>query len=76
MHRGNATGAHPVEKTTDLRQMEFKLASRAQREEIVRHRDRLVRRLGHMVSLDDAARDWIQSCAHEWRARFEADWRG
>ncbi len=52
-----------------------RIAGHAQREEIVKHRDILVRRLGRSVSLDDAARDWIKSYAAEWRTRFEARWR-
>jgi hypothetical protein len=55
----------------DRHNLEFKRASRAQREEIVKHRDRMVRSSGRLVSLDDAARDWISSRAAEWRAEFE-----
>lgn len=52
-------------------QIPFKIAHRVQREEIVKHRDKLVRTLGRMVSLDEAARDWIESCAAQWRAKFD-----
>ncbi len=57
----------------DWQKLEFKRASRAQREEIVKHRDRMVRASGRLVSLDDAARDWISSSAAEWRADFEVN---
>lgn len=52
----------------------FKVASQAQREEIVKHQERLVQCYGRAVSLDEAARDWIVSHAAEWRERFEAGW--
>lgn len=75
MHHSKATQTQLAEQATDLRHVKFRLASRAQREEIVKHRDRMVRKLGHLVSLDTAARDWIRSCADEWRANFEAHWQ-
>ena len=56
--------------------LKFHAASQAQREEIIRHRDRLSRRRGCCVSLDEAARDWISSYAAEWRDQFEAHWCG
>lgn len=49
----------------------FKLANRAQRAEICKHRDQLMRRWGRMVSLDEAAMDWIRQYAESWRQRFE-----
>jgi hypothetical protein len=58
-----------------IQERKFHAASRAQREEIMRHRDRLARRRGCSVSLDEAARDWIRSFAAEWRQQFEAHWR-
>ena len=62
--REKALAAHPL--------LPFKIAHRVQREEIVKHRDKLVRTLGRMVSLDEAARDWIESCAAQWRAKFDS----
>ena len=50
----------------------FKLANRAQRAEIFKHRDRLVREWGRLVSLDEAAMDWIRQYAASWRQKFEA----
>jgi len=47
------------------------LANRAQRVEIMKHREALMRRLGRIVSLDEAARDWIDAHAASWRAEFE-----
>jgi hypothetical protein len=61
--------------TTQERDLKFHAASRAQRQEIMRHRERLCRRRKHPVSLDEAARDWIRSYAAEWRRQFEAHWR-
>lgn len=42
---------------------------RSQRSEIIAHRDRMMRRLGRIVSLDEAARDWIPRHAQAWRSR-------
>ena len=64
----------PQEPSTDPILDKFKLANQAQREEILKHRDRLSRLLGRPVSLDEAARDWILCYAAEWRERFEAEW--
>ncbi len=49
----------------------FRLANQAQRAEIVKHREVMMRRLGRIVSLDEAARDWIYTHAASWRAEFE-----
>jgi len=49
----------------------FRLANRAQRAEIMKHREALMRRLGRIVSLDEAVRDWIDAHAASWRAEFE-----
>jgi hypothetical protein len=67
---GTRTSTIPSDRAT-----KFRLASRAQRDEIKKHRERLSRRLGRAVTLDEAARDWILSYAAEWRAKFEAAWR-
>lgn len=49
----------------------FKAANRAQRAEIVGHRDKMMRELGRVVSLDEAAEEWIRNHAAEWRAEFD-----
>lgn len=49
----------------------FRAANRAQRAEIVKHRETMMRCLGRIVSLDEAARDWIQTHAASWREQFE-----
>ena len=71
---GDPVGARPSSLPGD-RATKFRLASRAQRDEIKKHRGRLSQRLGRAVTLDEAARDWILSYAAEWRAKFEAAWR-
>jgi len=43
------------------------LAMRVQRAEIIKHREAMVIRLGRIVCLDEAARDWIPAHAAEWR---------
>lgn len=49
----------------------FRQASRAQRAEIVKHREKMSRRCHRMISLDEAARDWINTSAARWREEFE-----
>jgi hypothetical protein len=62
----------PDQMTATSRRDElFRQASRAQRAEIVKHRDEMSRRCGHTVSLDEAARDWINANAAHWREEFE-----
>ncbi|MBN2559702.1 MAG: hypothetical protein JXQ75_02065 [Phycisphaerae bacterium] len=68
------TGPRAVPRSAEARRDAFRIANRAQRREIVRHRDRLERRFSRAVSLDEAARDWIAIYAAEWRARFDDDW--
>lgn len=58
-----------------MQDLKFHASSQAQREEIIRHRDRLSQHRRRAVSLDEAARDWIGSHAADWRARFEVEWR-
>jgi hypothetical protein len=58
-----------------IHELKFLAASQAQRQEIIRHRDRLSQHRGRAVSLDEAARDWIGNYAADWRARFEVEWR-
>ena len=72
---GDPVGTKKPSSMPGERATKFRLASRAQRDEIKKHRDRLSRRLGRAVTLDEAARDWILSYAAEWRAKFEAAWR-
>jgi hypothetical protein len=57
--------------TTSRRDELFRQASRAQRAEILKHRDEMSRRCGHAISLDEAARDWINANAAHWREEFE-----
>ncbi len=54
-----------------LHQTKQRIANREQRAEIVKHRDRMARKSGRPISLDEAARDWINTFAAEWRAAFE-----
>lgn len=54
------------------RQAMLALAIRDQRAEIMRHLRAMVLRLGQIVTLDEAARDWIPNHAAAWRARHEA----
>ncbi len=75
MHRGGVSRRPPVNQAADWRQMKFRLANRAQRDEIVLHRDKMVHDLGREVSLDEAARDWIATSAVRWREAFEAGWQ-
>ena len=49
----------------------FRRASRAQRAEIVKHREEMSRRCHRLISLDEAARDWIKTNAARWREEFE-----
>jgi len=58
-----------------IQDLKFHASSQAQREEIIRHRNRLSQHRGRAVSLDEAARDWIGGYAADWRARFEVEWR-
>ncbi len=55
------------------RQAMLALAIRHQRAEIMQHLRVLVLRRGEIVTLDEAARDWIPNHAAAWRARHEAD---
>ncbi|HVP10226.1 MAG TPA: hypothetical protein VMV94_03460 [Phycisphaerae bacterium] len=62
----------PIESNVMARREElFKQASRAQRAEIIKHRDEMSRRFGRQISLDEAARDWIKTNAARWREEFE-----
>jgi len=54
------------------RQAMLALAIRDQRAEIMRHLRAMILRLGQVVTLDEAARDWIPNHAAAWRARHEA----
>jgi hypothetical protein len=49
----------------------FRQASRAQRAEIVKHREKMSQRCHRRISLDEAARDWIKTSAARWREEFE-----
>ena len=69
MHPEDETPACPPDAAG--REESFRLANRAQRAEITKHRELLMRRLGRIVSLDEAARDWIHAHAESWRAEFE-----
>lgn len=79
--RGPAPGPNGVhgvrvpDRMTTKKEPKFHAASQAQREEIMRHCERLSQCRGRAVGLDEAARDWISSYAADWRARFEAEWR-
>lgn len=55
------------------RQAMLALAIRDQRAEIMQHLRALVLRRGQIVTLDEAARDWIPNHAAAWRARHESD---
>lgn len=55
------------------RQANLALAIRDQRAEIMQHLRDLVLQRGQIVTLDEAARDWIPNHAAAWRARREAD---
>lgn len=55
------------------RQAMLALAIRDQRAEIMRHLRDMVLRRGQIVTLDEAARDWIPNHAAAWRARHEAE---
>jgi hypothetical protein len=64
------TNMPPESTATTERDELFKQASRAQRAEIVKHREAMSRRCGHLISLDEAARDWIKTNAARWREEF------
>lgn len=66
-------GPEDVNARETSRQAMLALAIRDQRAEIMRHLRALVLRRGQIVTLDEAARDWIPNHAAAWRARHEAD---
>ncbi|MFQ5502424.1 MAG: hypothetical protein ACE5EQ_09010 [Phycisphaerae bacterium] len=76
---GNAARIAPRDtfKTSDSDQatsrVRHALAMRDQRNEIIRHREAMVIRMGRIVSLDEAARDWIPAHAAEWRDRIPSN---
>jgi len=53
------------------RQAQLASDIRSQRDEIIAHRNQMIRRLGRIVSLDEAARDWIPRHAQAWRSENE-----
>lgn len=57
--------------TSAWHQTKQHIANREQRAEIVKHRARMARKSGRPISLDEAARDWINTFAAEWRVAFE-----
>ncbi|MFQ5412060.1 MAG: hypothetical protein ACE5EC_07170 [Phycisphaerae bacterium] len=63
----------PPDANQAARRVRLALAMRDQRDEIIKHREAMVLLLGRIVSLDEAARDWIPSHAAEWRARIPAN---
>ena len=66
-------GPEDVNARETSRQSMLALAIRDQRVEIMQHLRALVLRRGQIVTLDEAARDWIPNHAAAWRARHEAD---
>ena len=70
-----ALTAEEVNASETSRQAKLALAIREQRAEIIRHLYAMVLRRGQIVSLDEAARDWIPSHAATWRARHEGKLR-
>lgn len=54
------------------RRLRQSLGARAQVFEIIKHRNTMANRLGHPVSLDEAARDWIPKFAAAWRMAYQA----
>jgi len=70
-----ALTAEEVNASETSRQAKLALAIREQRAEIIRHLYAMVLRRGQIVSMDEAARDWIPSHAATWRARHEGKLR-
>ncbi len=66
---------HETPGTTNARMTarQARVASdiRSQREAIIAHRKEMMRQLGRIVSLDEAARDWIPQHAETWRSENE-----
>ena len=54
------------------RQASMADALQSQIAEIIKHRERLARRMGRDVGLDEAASDWIRRHAAAWRAKYES----
>lgn len=73
----SATGDHhdrpeDVNARATERQATMADALQSQIAEIIKHRERMSRRLGREVGLDEAASDWIRRHAAGWRAKYES----